>query len=83
MKYILDLPNKYLSLDMSIIKSINKAGNDCKIRPSSKGYWINYKDEHRCSNCNEVVTGDWDDEYWYDFCPFCGAEMENEHEISN
>ncbi len=40
------------------------------------GKWINYKDEHRCSCCGEVVTGDWfyeDDAYSY--CPNCGADM--------
>ena len=43
--------------------------------PLPKGHWINYKDEHRCSECNEVITGDWYEEYWYDFCPNCGADM--------
>ena len=41
------------------------------------GKWINYKDEHRCSCCGEVIIGDWfyeDDAYSY--CPNCGARME-------
>lgn len=45
------------------------------------GKWINHKDEHRCSCCGEVVTGDWyyeDDAYSY--CPNCGARMVNENE---
>lgn len=41
-----------------------------------RGEWENYKDEHRCSNCGEVVIGDWyDTDNWYDFCPNCGARM--------
>lgn len=41
------------------------------------GEWINYKDEHRCSCCGEVITGDWfyEDEA-YSYCPNCGARME-------
>lgn len=44
-----------------------------------KGHWITYKDEHRCSKCRESVVGDWyyEDDY-YDYCPWCGAEMDGE-----
>ena len=42
-----------------------------------KGQWSNYKDEHCCSICKCVVISDcWDDEIRYDYCPYCGAEME-------
>ena len=42
-----------------------------------KGRWSNYKDEHCCSVCKCVVISDcWDDEIRYDYCPYCGAEME-------
>lgn len=42
-----------------------------------KGKWSNYKDEHCCSVCKCVVISDcWDDEIRYDYCPYCGAEME-------
>lgn len=42
-----------------------------------KGEWSNYKDEHCCSVCKCVVISDcWDDEIRYDYCPYCGAEME-------
>lgn len=42
-----------------------------------KGQWSNYKDEHCCSVCKCVVISDcWDDEIRYDYCPYCGAEME-------
>ena len=44
-----------------------------RIRPQGK--WENYKDEHRCSECGEVVIGDWYDFEWYDYCPHCGADM--------
>ena len=41
-----------------------------------RGEWKNYKDEHYCTNCGEVVIGDWyDEDDWYDFCPNCGADM--------
>ena len=41
-----------------------------------QGEWLNYKDEHTCSVCKEVVIADWYYEYeWYDFCPHCGARM--------
>lgn len=41
-----------------------------------QGEWIDYKDEHTCSVCKEVVIDDWYYEYeWYDFCPHCGASM--------
>lgn len=42
-----------------------------------KGQWSSYKDEHCCSVCKCVVISDcWDDEIRYDYCPYCGAEME-------
>lgn len=44
-----------------------------RIRPQGK--WESYKDEHRCSECGEVVIGDWYDFEWYDYCPYCGADM--------
>ena len=49
-----------------------------------QGEWENYKDEHRCSHCGEVVIDDWHDtDDWYDFCPNCGARMKGaDDEIS-
>lgn len=45
-------------------------------RPREIGHWKNYKDEHCCSVCGEVVIDDWySDDDWYNFCPNCGAEM--------
>ena len=42
-----------------------------------KGKWSNYKDEHCCSVCKCVVISEcWDDDIRYDYCPYCGAEME-------
>lgn len=41
----------------------------------AEGEWENYKDEHRCSECGEVVIGDWYDDEWYDYCPNCGSRM--------
>lgn len=43
------------------------------------GHWINYKDNHQCSCCREIIIDDWiscDDEY--DYCPNCGARMDGE-----
>jgi len=54
--------------DVSAIKAVPSAD-----RP--QGEWENYKDEHRCSECGEVVIGDWYDDEWYDYCPNCGAKM--------
>ena len=42
------------------------------------GKWIHYKDEHTCSKCGETVTGDWNEENYYDYCPHCGARMDEE-----
>ena len=47
-----------------------------------KGEWKNYKDEHYCTNCGEVVIGDWyDEDDWYDFCPHCGAKMKGADDV--
>lgn len=41
-----------------------------------QGEWKNYKDEHYCSHCGEVVISDWyTEDEWYDYCPNCGASM--------
>ncbi len=48
---------------------------DADAVPVRRGKWIHYKDEHTCSLCYGVVTGDWDDEDYYEYCPFCGARM--------
>lgn len=46
-----------------------------------QGEWKNYKDEHLCSNCGEVVIDDWyDTDDWYDFCPHCGAKMKGAYD---
>lgn len=44
-----------------------------------KEKWINYKDEHCCSICDQVIIEDcWDEENRYDYCPYCGADMRGE-----
>lgn len=47
------------------------------------GHWINYKDEHQCSQCKEIVIVEKDvwEEDPYDCCPRCGAKMESEGEV--
>ena len=40
-------------------------------------HWINYKDEHQCSNCREFVIAEpnaWEDDM-FEYCPHCGAKM--------
>lgn len=49
-------------------------------KSSKVGEWQNYKDEHRCSECGEVVIGDWYDDEWYDYGPNCGADMRGEQD---
>lgn len=44
--------------------------------PVKHGKWTHYKDEHTCSKCGETVTGGWDEDY--DYCPNCGARMDEE-----
>lgn len=44
-----------------------------------RGHWINYKDEHQCSVCRNVVCEEWHDDEQYDYCPYCGAKMEVQH----
>ena len=54
---------------------------DCplkEVNAKPKGKWITYKDEHQCSCCKEIIIVS--DDYWndneYDYCPYCGAKME-------
>ena len=42
--------------------------------------WKDYKDEHQCSACKEIVCVDphaWKD-IQFIFCPYCGAKMDGE-----
>lgn len=42
--------------------------------------WKDYKDEHQCSACKEIVCVDshtWKD-IQFDFCPYCGAKMDGD-----
>ncbi len=51
------------------------------VKPVVRGEWIDYKDEHQCSICRDVVVIDylvWEHER-YDFCPHCGADMRGEN----
>lgn len=48
------------------------------VKPVASGKWIDYKDEHQCSECKNVVICNpytWED-IRYPICPYCGAEME-------
>ena len=61
------------------MQSVNPTVSD---RP--QGEWKNHKDEHYCTNCGEVVIGDWyDEDDWYTYCPNCGAKMSNASNASN
>lgn len=83
-----DLIDRWAAIDLADAmweathdKNIHELWSKLKDLPSAEktGKWINHKDEHRCSCCDEVVTGDWfyeDDAYSY--CPNCGARMVKE-----
>lgn len=46
--------------------------------PVVHGRWIDHKDEHQCSACKEFTVVDayaWI-QLQYDFCPHCGAKMD-------
>ena len=58
------------------LRNVEDAISNIPSTDRPQGEWKNYKDEHLCSNCGEVVIDDWYDTYdWYDFCPHCGARM--------
>ena len=38
MQIVIDIPDKYTSLDTSIKEWIDKAGDDCKVTPLPKGH---------------------------------------------
>ena len=60
----------------SVYSTAYKSGYEKGKADRPQGEWIDYKDEHTCSVCKEVVIDDWYYEYeWYDFCPHCGASM--------
>lgn len=69
-----------------VIPAIEKTWNEKKCDEILKaleqepktGHWINHKDEHQCSQCRETVIADKDiwEEYPYDYCPNCGAKMQ-------
>lgn len=51
--------------------------------PVRHGHWIDWKDEHQCSECRETTIVDyyvWSVEK-FNFCPYCGVNMD-EVEIS-
>ena len=53
--------------------------NDCPLKEVPSGKWITYKDEHQCSCCKEIIIVSeerWEDNE-YEYCPNCGAKMEN------
>jgi DNA-directed RNA polymerase subunit RPC12/RpoP len=50
-----------------------------EIDPIEHGYWINRSnDKHVCSVCQAIVYSEWAIEDEYDYCPFCGAKMDEE-----
>ena len=48
--------------------------------PVVHGHWIDYKDEHQCSQCRDFTIVDYyvwkNDKYGY--CPHCGARMDGD-----
>ena len=61
----------------------NLIGKLPSVQPEKKGRWVRYGDHYVCSECNEWALMDWEDQteddYFdkkSDFCPHCGACME-------
>lgn len=48
------------------------------------GWWKDYKDQHTCSVCDEMVFKDpysWNKlKMRYDYCPHCGAKMDKKEQ---
>ena len=51
MKFILDIPDKYITVDTSPMYWISSAGNDCKIKPLLKENETNIERVKRCEHC--------------------------------
>ncbi len=51
MKFILDIPDKYITVDTSPMYWISNAGNDCKIRPLLEENETIIERVERCGYC--------------------------------
>ncbi len=70
---IIDAWFDFIKLNLDILIESIKAIPTAKPKA---GKWLDYKDEHQCSLCKEVVIGDWhNDDDWFEYCPNCGAKM--------
>lgn len=54
MKLIIDIPDKYISIDTNVKEWIDKAGNDCKVRPLPKGHPIDILDKIRAEMDEQI-----------------------------
>lgn len=70
---------------LKVNKAVCNAIKEIPIEERKTGKWIDYKDEHQCSVCGEVViadvyNGEWGSNGIYEYCPYCGAKMEGAEE---
>ena len=74
MNFFVGISDDY-TLTVGNLRAVVNDAPSIDIEPK-RGEWKNHKDEHYCTNCGEVVIGDWyDEDDWYTYCPNCGARM--------
>jgi hypothetical protein len=83
--------NEALTKRVQFLETMNKYATP--ITPTrKKGHWEQYgdfwKEKYRCSECKEeqpkILCGEQIIGYWSDYCPHCGAEMQEvEQEVEH
>lgn len=63
----------------------NDVDNAPTIKERKKGKWINAECKdgttaHKCSECKRLVGYSVSSLTWFNFCPWCGAEMRGEED---
>lgn len=67
------------------IKDIIRHIPAADVAPVKHGYWKSVNGVARCSNCEYVPSYDYvvDDIFYSDYCPICGAKMDEGSEENN